>query len=819
MTRELVGHLRMGILVVMDTGRDARPEGLFRHHLLAHQQRYREAEDAVEDIGEQRQDTDRFRHLDHQTLDPCRQFECARLLGGEQRRFLGDVLHQRTARHAIAQTHDQVLAVRHEHQVVLEVAVQQRRHVSRQPLVDPRFGADAGALDQRRQQGLFIVVDMQQRGHGHQALALVLDVFRALAPQAGQHLAIADGCRVRVFQHIIAIADGRDFTQQAEAPLLEGRVRIDQALQPLIDDRSGTHVIGRQAAHEAHVEDRQRHLHIATVRLIAVVERADRLLRLIAVLPQPETDDVLTGDLGGEGDRQLVAPLPRMHRHHQVVGGRKALLGQLLLQAAKLGFAQLFLEQAARIETIHGRVMGVVAMHGDPHQREGLRGFRRVGAIVQRIEAHAAIVGDEARMAFAHRRFQGLEGGTCQHAGGLILAHGALHLPGAGGERGADLLEIDRQQTWRNLQHVVEFQNQLTRVQRQGVAVGIQALDGGGIDQPVIELETARHEAIFRCAAADRRRVADLRRQRQAEVMPVVMALAGGAGAAVIGALRVDQTLVAELGQRLAHQQAIGLLPVRAGEMLAGRGRVGGHAAVQTRAASGQGGTEVLRGAEAQARRLAVEIQRAMIDEAHRGIQRMNGAIAAVRLHHHTGHGTDCIFPFIGMLIAELAGEDHRHDRFDHRPREAADGGLVLATRRDEEVHAEVAGLHTVMLAERVVRRVIELDQKGRLVIVETDPALGVLAVFQALVEVVLGGDEVITHAPEAGAFAAGPLIHHRHVGGKVERAQREFGALAGAVVLRLAQASLGLLQLHRAAGEARSRCRAEQIDRCGRGE
>jgi hypothetical protein len=96
------------------------------------------------------------------------------------------------------------------------------------------------------------------------------------------------------------------------------------------------------------------------------------------------------------------------------------------------------------------------------------------------------------------------------------------------------------------------------------------------------------------------------------------------------------------------------------------------------------------------------------------------------------------------------------------------------AVRRDEQVHAAVAGERIQVRAERVVRRVVGLDEERGGAVVEADPGL---APRIRRDRPVLGPDLVegrVLHLPEAGAGRRDPGVHERGVGVRVERAQVE---------------------------------------------
>ena len=94
-----------------------------------------------------------------------------------------------------------------------------------------------------------------------------------------------------------------------------------QIRQPVIDGRSHSHVIRRQPTHKAHVEHRQCGFDVTAPRHRAVVKGADGLLRLVAVWPFTEQDQILAGKVGGVGQVEFVVPLPGVNRDEQGVIG------------------------------------------------------------------------------------------------------------------------------------------------------------------------------------------------------------------------------------------------------------------------------------------------------------------------------------------------------------------------------------------------------------------------------------------------------------------------------------------------------------------
>jgi hypothetical protein len=143
---------------------DLLPERLLRQAAMFIQHGGQVAEEAVEHIGKQRQQLHFFRHLDGQPGHRRRQGGIRVQDGG----FFGNVLHDGALRDIVFQLQDEVFPMRHEHQLVGIEAVQQRCQIGLQIARHPVARIQAGAVDQRSQQGGAVGIDMQQRRHGHQ---------------------------------------------------------------------------------------------------------------------------------------------------------------------------------------------------------------------------------------------------------------------------------------------------------------------------------------------------------------------------------------------------------------------------------------------------------------------------------------------------------------------------------------------------------------------------------------------------------------------------------------------------------------------------
>jgi len=172
-------------------------------------------------------------------------------------------------------------------------------------------------------------------------------------------------------------------------------------------------------------------------------------------------DDLPVGDLCGEADGQDVVPLPGVRGHQQVVVGVKLQRSQLAMKHLELT-TQLLAQQGRLVEPVDGAVAGAAAVHGKPDQAHRTRRFRRVGAVILSVEAHPPVVGDEARVAFAHAGLDLLEVRQGQ-LGGAQRAVGEF--VGAAEQGAADLVEVDRQVVFRDAQSVGELDDKAQRVQ------------------------------------------------------------------------------------------------------------------------------------------------------------------------------------------------------------------------------------------------------------------------------------------------------------------------------------------------------------------
>ena len=182
-----------------------------------------------------------------------------------QHDLLGDVLEQDAPRHVVLEHEDEVLAVRHEHEVVGVEAVQQRRAGRRRGsgAATPRRSS-ARALDQRGRQRAAVAVDVQQRGHRREPLARA----RAAAPGSRATARRASSGTGRLGLRLVvlaAVADGRALAQDLEARRGQHSSPATSSGDPVVDRRRALHVGGRQPAHEAHVDHRQRGLDVVAL--------------------------------------------------------------------------------------------------------------------------------------------------------------------------------------------------------------------------------------------------------------------------------------------------------------------------------------------------------------------------------------------------------------------------------------------------------------------------------------------------------------------------------------------------------------------------
>nr|AIS85288.1 hypothetical protein VASRM7_50 [Verrucosispora sp. MS100047] len=395
-----------------------------------------------------------------------------------------------------------------------------------------------GGGDQFGGEGPAVGVDVQQRGHGGQPFVGGQGGHRALPPERGKHLAVR---RVAVgggFVLPVAVADGGPFPDDRQAGGPEHLVGGDQVGQPVVDGRGGFHVRRRQSSHEAHVQHRQRCLDVVPVRRADVEEGADGLLGEVVVVALAEVHQAAAGHLTGEGDRQLVPPLPGVHRDEQVVGQVQVEGGHGLGEPGQGRLVQFGAEQGGVVEVGGAGEGGVVAVGGQPDQAYGSGGLGGVAVVFVDAEAEAAVVGHEAGMPFGHRRLDGLEVGLDQLR---RRGQGPVQFVGAAGQGGADLLQVDRQDPVAEAERGAQVQAEVDGVEGLRSAVVVSG-DAVRVDVPVLQDAQPGGEPVADGAAVAGHRVP---------------ACSGG-GAVRLGG---DQPLVGELGERLAYQQPVGPLP------------------------------------------------------------------------------------------------------------------------------------------------------------------------------------------------------------------------------------------------------------------
>ena len=258
------------------------------------------------------------------------------------------------------------------------------------------------------------------------------------------------------------------------------------------------------------------------------------------------------GDFAGEQIDELVVPLPGMHGHEAIVGRVQAAVGQARGEGGMGG----------RVE-LGGHVFGVAAvgaagelgpagMGRNPDKPNGRGGFRRIGSIIDAVEADTPAIGDKRRVAFGHRRLDTLkiaidEIGGPRPAVGDLVGHAV--------ERGGDFFQIDGQRGRADTEHVAQLGDERDRIQGCRYAVD-RLFQRAGFDMPVLEFEHPGGKAILNALF-----------ERQCIHVLVVGLFAG-----------CDQQLVAEFGEHLGGHPRIGGGPgggIEVGDGLFSRGH--GH--------------------------------------------------------------------------------------------------------------------------------------------------------------------------------------------------------------------------------------------------
>ncbi len=168
-----------------------------------------------------------------------------------------------------------------------------------------------------------------------------------------------------------------------------------------------------------------------------------------------------------------------------------------------------------------------VPPYGDPHQPDGLSRFGRKGAVVLDAESEPPVVRDEAGMPLGHRGLDRLEVRADQVRRGQLRLRQLVRRTR---ERAADLLEIDRQHLRADAELLVELGDEVERVDRR-VGAGDRAGDARRVDLPVVQ-------------GVDRG-------------VKKVLAHRVGYFVALVGGNGFEESLVGELGERLADQGAV----------------------------------------------------------------------------------------------------------------------------------------------------------------------------------------------------------------------------------------------------------------------
>ncbi len=230
-----------------------------------------------------------------------------------------------------------------------------------------------------------------------------------------------------------------------------------------------------------------------------------------------------------------------MYRDEVVVGEVEAQLGHGRGEPGEGRLAQFGAQQRLPVQVRRAGEGGVVAVGGEPDQPYRVGRLGGVPVVLVDAEAEPSVVGHETGMTLGHRGLDGLEVGRHQlrRAG-----QRPVQLVRQAGEGGRDLLEVDRQDPVGEAERVTQVEAEVDRVQRQRLTVPVPA-DALRVDVPVLQGHHPGREPVP---------------DRAGGGGDGVPAAAGGVGGR---ALRFggEQPLVAEFGQRLAYQQAVGPLP------------------------------------------------------------------------------------------------------------------------------------------------------------------------------------------------------------------------------------------------------------------
>ncbi len=209
--------------------RDETPEPVLGQHAVAGEDRGEVAQDAVEHVGEDRERLLLVVDDGAHPLDAGRERRVA-----EDGDLLADVLHDRADHDVVAQDEDEVLAVRHEREVVREERVGERAQVGVEVGAHPVGGVEPGGAHERGRVRGAVGVAVQERGHGGEALPGRGARHGALAPQGGEHLAVR-GRRGGAVVDVTGVPDRGELAQHGEPAAAELRVGGDEVRDPVVD--------------------------------------------------------------------------------------------------------------------------------------------------------------------------------------------------------------------------------------------------------------------------------------------------------------------------------------------------------------------------------------------------------------------------------------------------------------------------------------------------------------------------------------------------------------------------------------------------------
>ena len=256
--------------------------------------------------------------------------------------------------------------MRHERQVVGQQAVHERpqvgAQVGRDPLLRRAARRPGSARPERRRRGR----DGAARPSSPAArpARAAPSGSRARAPRSSCDTATWSrpaGGKTSPVQPIAACS------RSTSNPHAKGFVAVDDVGDPVVDRRRGRHVGRRETAHEAHVLDRERDLHVGPRGVVDGEERPDRLLRAVAPGPSPSStsdcratsgakviarrSSTATGARAGRGSRPGPVPAP------SVLEGGEGVRAELGRGSAR-----------AR-QVVEQREVGLAAAYGQPESR------------------------------------------------------------------------------------------------------------------------------------------------------------------------------------------------------------------------------------------------------------------------------------------------------------------------------------------------------------------------------------------------------------------------------------------------------------------